>query len=374
MKVLLLDQIAKVNYKYTFSLVNSLENLGIEVTLVIDQKYETENCYCKKYNIFKTSEKNISKIKKLLNYINSYRKIVSLLENENFDVLHTQWYNFSILDYYYLNKIKKKYKIKYVSTVHDILPFNEKKYDKYFHKKLYNLSDGIILQAPSNVERFSELFPESKEKISMIPLGHMLDYAEPIDMMEARKKIDIPKNKLVFLFFGQIKKVKGLDILLNAIAQIDNQEHDLYFIIAGSVWKSDFSIYEEIINKNKLNHCLKIDIRYIPDDEIKYYYSATNVCVLPYTDIYQSAVIQLAYAYKKPVIASKLSAFTQFVKEQQTGYIVEVGSIESLAETILRASLERNKFEELGQAGYQLVRQKLDWDRLTTEIYENCYK
>ena len=58
--------------------------------------------------------------------------------------------------------------MKYVATVHDILPFNEKFYDKYFHKKLYGLADSIILQAPGNVNRFAELFPELKEKYNVM--------------------------------------------------------------------------------------------------------------------------------------------------------------------------------------------------------------
>jgi glycosyltransferase, family 1 len=263
--------------------------------------------------------------------------------------------------------------VKYVATVHDILPFNEKFYGKYFHKKLYGLADSIILQAPGNVNRFAELFPELKEKTHMIPHGHMLDYVEQFDKKESRIKLGIPDDKLVFLFFGQIKKVKGVDVLLKALLKLKNQYPSLYLVIAGSVWKADFSECQEIINSNDLTNCLKTDIRYIPDDEVKYYYSATDVCVLPYTDVYQSGVIQLAYGYKKAVVSSDLPAFTQFVKEGKTGYISEAGNPDSLAQAMERAIKDCNRLSDMGEAGYDLVKQTLNWDNLAKKIVDKCY-
>lgn len=373
MKVLLVDQIAKVNYKYTFPLANGLKKAGVDVLLAIDQKEEKENCLCERINLFTTDEKKIGKLAKMCNYIASYKKIEQLIHNRSIDVLHTEWYTFSPIDYLFLRKIKKKYGVKYVATVHDILPFNEKFYDKCFHKKLYGLADSIILQAPGNMKRFAELFPESNDKTHMIPHGHMLDYIEQVDQKESREKLGIPSGKLVFLFFGQIKKVKGVDILLKALLKLKERYPDMYVVIAGSVWKADFSEYQEIIDNNELNDCLKTDIRYIPDEEVKYFYSASDVCVLPYTDVYQSGVIQLAYGYKKAVISSDLPAFTQFVKEGETGYISEAGNVDSLVAAVERAIKDRKRLVDVGQSGYDLVKQTLNWDNLAKKIVSECY-
>lgn len=373
MKVLLIDQIAKVNYKYTFPLANGLTVHGIDVDLVIDQKQEQENCLCRLEQLFNTSEKNIGKIKKLMNYISSYKYICRMLEGELYDVIHTEWYTFSPIDYIFIKKIKNKYKVRYVATVHDILPFNQMKYDMFFHKRLYALADSIILQAPGNLKRFESLFPESKSKTKMIPHGHMLDYAQPIEQHKAREKLSIPDDRLVFLFFGQIKKVKGVDVLLRAVIQLQKTHPELYFIIAGSVWKADFSECEKLIKENHLDGYVKADIRYIPDDEVKDYYSASDVSVLPYTDVYQSGVIQLSYAYRKPVVASALEAFTQFVKEGKTGFLAEPGNAEDLALAILRAAEAKECLPEIGQAGYDLVKKELSWDDITEQIVNKCY-
>lgn len=373
MRVLLVDQIAKVNYKYTYPLANGLEKNGAVVYLVMDQKKENENCNCKKIRLFNTDEKNIGKLRKLFNYIQSYRKIEKLIEEENFDVFHTEWYTFSPIDYLFIKKIKKKFNVRYVATVHDILPFNQKFYDMYFHRKLYMLADAIILQAPSNVERFAKVFPESSNKTVMVPHGHMLDYVEPCNRNEARKVLSLPKDKTIVLFFGQIKKVKGVDVLLKAFAKIKNQNPDLMLVIAGSVWKADFTECEKIIKTNNFGDSLRIDIRYIPDEEVKYYYAAADITVLPYTDVYQSGVIQLAYGYSKAVVATSLPAFTQFVTEGETGFIAEPGDVDSLADALLRAVAQKASLGEIGEKGNALVRERLDWNQLAKRIIDECY-
>lgn len=375
MKVLLIDQIAKINYKYSFPLANGLTNQGVYVQLVIDKKRERENCVCERIRLFNASEKEKGKIRKLMNYVSSYFAISKLFKRESFDIIHSQWYIFSPMDYWFIKHIKRKYGIRYVATIHDILPFNRKFYDLYFHRKLYHIADSIILQTPGNVERFAKFFPNLTDKVHMIPHGHMLDYVESQDMSESRQRLGIPLNKTVFLFFGQIKKVKGVDILLKSIALLKNRYPNLYVVIAGSVWKTDFAEYQKIIEENQLNKCLKTEIRYIPDEDVKYFYSSCDVCVLPYTDVYQSGVIQLAYGYGKPVIATSLSAFTQFVKEGKTGFLAEPGNPDSLAAAMERAlNTENEKLAGMGKAGYQFVREELDWNKLAQRIVEKCYK
>ena len=374
MKVLLIDQIAKVNYKYTYPLANGLKAAGADVTVVVDQKKEKDKCLCNVVNLYNTDEKNIGKIKKLFNYIDSYTKIEKMLKDDHYDILHSEWFTFSPIDYYFISKFKRLYNIRYVSTVHDILPFNQKLYDYKYHKKLYSLADSIILQAPENMNRFASLFPESKAKTVMVPHGYMLDYVALEHKEKAREYLKIPMKKPVFLFFGQIKKVKGVDILLKAVCKLKKEGFDFYTVIAGSVWKADFTECQEIINDNNLFDVIKTDIKYIPDDEVKFYFSAADVCVLPYTDIYQSGVIQLAYGYRKPVIASSLPAFTQFVKENETGFVFETGDVDALCQKLKAAISMQPELEAMGMRGYTLIKNTLNWNDLAKRIVEECYK
>lgn len=370
MKVLLLSQIAVVDYKYTYSLANALKACGNEVELVIDDKKDNEYCKCKCINKFLTSRKDIGKGKKLLNYIETYRFIVNKAVSEQFDVVHVQWFQFSPVDYYFLKKLKK-HGIKVVVSVHDILPFNEKKYDKPFHKKIYGLCNHIIVQAETNIKRFDELFPEDSNKVTFIPHGHFLDFADKHDVEESRKYLNIPQDKTVLLFFGQIKKVKGVGVLLEAFGKLAQKRDDLYLVVAGSVWKDDFAPYQEIINQyNLTDDQLKTDVRFIPDNEVGYYYSACDIAMMPYLDVYQSGVIQLVYAYGKPAVATAIAPFMEIVEDGITGYLCQPNDANSLAEAIERAVAEKRRFASLGEAGRQKIAMKYSWDDIAAKVTE----
>lgn len=364
----MLDQIAKVNYKYSYSLANAIQSRGINIKMVIDQKQEQENAGFERVKLFNTDEKNVGKFSKLINYIRSYKKIYKMIQEEHIDVLHTQWVIFSPLDYWFLNKIKKKCGVRLVTTIHDILPFNEKFYDRSFHKKIYTLSDAIIVQAENNVKRFQSLFPELQEKVSMIPHGHFLEYAEVVDSTEAKSYLKLDPDKMNLLFFGQIKKVKGVGILLEAFAKICNKYPDVQLIIAGSVWKDDFSHYQKIIDENHMENQVITDIRYIPDEEIKYYYSAADVCMMPYTDVYQSGVIQLVYAYKKPAVATRIGAFKEVVIDGKTGFMCEPNDVDSLVLAIESAITGKDRLKSFGCAGYDYIKEKFSWDKISQRV------
>lgn len=369
MKVLLIDQIAKVNYKYTYSLANALQKQDIYVELAIDDKSEEENCICKKNNLFKTADKNIGKLKKLINYISAWKQII-YFDSQNKDIIHIQWIIFSPLDYLFIKKLKKNNK-RIVLTIHDILPFNKKFYDYYFHKKIYNLADGLIIQTEENVNRFCELFPDNDTLRCMIPHGHFMEYSQTIDKDEARKKLKLPDDKFIFLFFGQIKKVKGLDVLLNAYAELLNKnpdiKDDVLLVVAGNMWKDSVEKYKSIIKEKGINNSVRMDIRYIPDNEVDLYYSASDVCVLPYLNVYQSGVLQLTYAHHKAAIVSDITAFTDIVNPER-GFICKAGNIEDLKNTMMDAYTRRCELDDMAEQGYRYIKNTFDWNQIAYDV------
>lgn len=368
MKVLLIDQIAKVNYKYSFSLANAIRRQNIEIDMVIDQKTESEGCHCRRKQLFNTDEKDISKLEKALNYIHSMSVVLRMMKQ--YDVLHIQWIIFSPVDYYYLKKVKKKGK-QLVITIHDILPFNQKFYDYRYHKKIYELADQIIVQAPDNVQRFHQLFPDNTVPVSMIPHGHFLQYAKNRERNISRQKLGIRQDSFVYLFFGQIKQVKGVDVLLQAYAGMLKEHSKLkeqvQLVIAGSVWKTDFGICEEIISREGLEDYLKLDIRYIPDEEVDDYYSAADICVLPYREVYQSGVIQLTYAHHKPAVVTKIPAFMDIVDESR-GILCAPNDVESLAKALYQAYVVKDQLNMMADKGYRYIETRFDWDEIGKKV------
>lgn len=368
MKTLFIDQVAKTTYKYSFSIVNALTSFNIDVTIAIDQLEDTSYCKCKCIRMFNTDEKNIGKLKKITNYIRSLWRIYNMIFKDDYDILHTQWIIFSPIDYLLMKSVKKRGK-KIVFTIHDILPFNEKFYDKYFYNKIYGNADEVIVQAAENVNRFVNLYPSYSKKLTMIPHGHYLDFAEIVSVKEARNHLAIPENAFVFLFFGLIKKVKGLNILLEAFSKVKNEIPNAFLVIAGCVWKTNFGEYQRIIDKYHMWNQVKTDIFFIPDCDIKYYYCAADICVLPYLDSFQSGVVQLSYAYGKAVIASDLKAF-QLVKEEETGFVCNPNDPESLSKKMLKSYINKDNLESMGQKGILEISRKYDWNKIAYSLKE----
>lgn len=369
MKVLFIDQIATVNYKYSFNLCNELKKNDINIDLIIDNKEDINESKVNTIKLFNTADKNASKVSKILNYINSTMKLINMIRNNEYDIIHVQWFNISPIDYILLKKAKKTGS-RIIVTIHDILPFNEKFYDFKYHKKIYDIADEIIVQAEANIKRFKELFPQDEGKLSYIPHGNFANYANIHDKREARKYLNLPQDKNILLFFGQIKKVKGLGVLIDAFNDACKVRDDIYLVIAGSVWGDDFSIYEDKIKKYKLEDKIRCDIRYIKDEEIEYYYSACDLNVLPYLDVYQSGVIQLAYAYKKAVIVTNIGAFTSIVTEGSNGFIAEPNDYESLRNAIIRACNNNEKLNEMGEEGNRFILENFSWNDISTKIFK----
>jgi glycosyltransferase involved in cell wall biosynthesis len=214
------------------------------------------------------------------------------------------------------------------------------------------------------------------EKISVIPHGNYLDTISDIPQKDkARNKLRLPDDAKIILFFGQIKQVKGLDILLRAMKNVSLVYPDVLCVIAGRPWKLEFCEYELLIQSLKLEKNIVTDIRYIPDDDIRFYYSACDLVVLPYRRIYQSGVLLQAMSYQRPVLVSDLPGMTEIVSDGVNGYVFESGSHEALAEKIISFFNNRDASNKVGVRGMQYVKASHDWVSIgarTRDLYLEC--
>lgn len=370
MKVLFVDQISTVNYKYSFSIIEKLKK-DINVIFVSDEK-KFQGKGIVSYDYFKgTTSKEKNRIEKTIIYINAWRKILSLCKENKIDILHVQWFILSPVDLYFIKKIKKM-GIRLVITVHDILPFNEKFYDYKSHEKIYSLADKIIVQAKPNIDRINSLFNGIYNKVTYIPHGNFMEHATIISKDEAKSLLGIDKDKKVILFFGQIKKVKGLDVLIKAFNEIIKKKDDVLLVIAGKVWGDDFSVYEKLINEVDCSK-IRCDIKYIPDEEISWYYCSADINVLPYREIYQSGVVHLAYAYEKPVIATNIGSFPEVIIDGDTGILVEKDNYKQLQDAIVSLIDNDDIMQYMGQRGKVHIEKNFSWDAITKEIEDIYY-
>lgn len=372
MKVLLIDQVPEVNNKYTFSLAEALQAAGIDIT-VYGVEGDTSSWNVPHVNYFYNYSTKGNMISKVISYKKSWDRIIKYCLQNKIELVHVQWYTFSPFDYLYHNKLRK-FGIKVVTTIHDLLPFNTRFYDLFFHKRIYAKANMVISQARMNQSRLVQEFGVGEDKIVYIPHGHFMDYAEAATKEESRAALELPANKKIILFFGQIKKVKGLDVLIKALKKVTDRHEDILCVIAGKVWQDDFSTYQKLIDENNLENYIRTDVKFIADSDIKYYFNAADIVALPYRQIYQSGVVLLAYAYEKPIVATTEGEFITVVKDKETGLLVESGNDDALAEAINWYLEHPEQADAFGKAGREDLIVRLSWKTIAEDvkkIYQN---
>ena len=181
---------------------------------------------------------------------------------------------------------------------------------------------------------------------------------------KAKEYFKISPNKKVLLFFGMIKKVKGLEILLKAFKNVVKKNNDIVLIIAGKVWKNDFSLYQSIIDKNNLNEYCIIHNRFIAQEKVSLYYNVADLVVLPYKKIYQSGVMLMAMSYDVPVLASDLPPIKEMIDDEVNGFLFASEDTDALSNKLNDILLKPKLLESVKINANKLIKKKFCWNTI----------
>ena len=269
--------------------------------------------------------------------------------------------------------LAKIFRRRVVITAHDVESFVESLEVPLLSRWVYRQADRVIAHNRISRQELIDRIGLANEKIAVIPHGNYLHAIHPLpEQDEARRDLGVAVHAKVILFFGQIKDVKGLDLLLEAIPEVVEEHSDTILLIAGKPWKTDFSTYEAQMEKLAIReHCIA-HIRYIDDEDVPLYYSAADVVALPYRRIYQSGVVLMAMSYGKAVLVSDLPGMTEIVTDGIDGYVFKRGDASDLAQKLCAALEDEGKRKLLSEQGFQRVRDDYDWQIIgekTGELY-----
>ncbi len=214
-------------------------------------------------------------------------------------------------------RVRSKNKnIKIISILHNVIPHEKRAGDFPLTKKFLDKSDGFVVLNESSKHDLNVIKRDAKFIVHAHPLYD--HYGEKIEKSAARAKLDIPKDKKVILFFGLIRDYKGLDLLIESMAELD----DTYLLlIAGEVY-GKFDKYKDLIHEKRVQNRISLHLKYIPDSELPLYFSASDICVLPYRSGTQSGIIAVSYHFGLPVIVTDTGGLKEMVEEGKTGHVV----------------------------------------------------
>ena len=263
-----------------------------------------------------------------------------------------------------LRRVRKNRHTKIICIADNVIPHEKRPGDKLFTKYFLQSCDAFITMSEKVMSDLRLFEKDKPAKLVSHPLYD--NFGESIAKEEARKHLNIPQEENIILFFGFIRKYKGLDLLLEAMAVLKNQQpatRNQKLLIAGEFYE-DEKPYQELIDKLNIRDRLVLKTDFIPDSEVKYYLCAADAVIQPYKNATQSGVTPLAYHFEKPMVVTNVGGLPALVPDNKVGLVVEPNA-EAIAAGISR-------FYELGENYFiphlRSEKQKYSWTVMTATI------
>jgi glycosyltransferase involved in cell wall biosynthesis len=268
-----------------------------------------------------------------------------------------------------LRRIRRNRKTKIVAITDNVLPHEKRPGDHAFTKYFLHSCDAFVTMSESVLTDL-RVFEKTKPAKRVIhPLydnfGEIISKKEARTLLREKLGLSVDEDDKIILFFGFIRKYKGLDILLRAMAEPAIKESGIRLLVAGEFYE-DGESYKKLIEELNISEQLILKTDFIPDGEVQYYLCAADAVIQPYRHATQSGVTPLAYHFEKPMIVSNVGSFAEHVLHEQTGLVTEPEPA-SLAVAILR-------FYELGEQYFiphlRSEKKKYSWKNLVNTILD----
>ncbi|MBJ6118876.1 glycosyltransferase [Pontibacter sp. BT310] len=265
--------------------------------------------------------------------------------------------------------IKKNNYSRIMAITDNVVPHEKRPGDVPFTKYFLSACHGFITMSRSVQQDLQRFEPNKPSLYLAHPLYDNFGTIEP--KTEACAALGLDPNYSYLLFFGFIRAYKGLDLLLQAMAdERIKQRKDLKLIVAGEFYE-DAAPYHKLIDELQLQEQLILRTDFIPNSEVRHYFCAADLIVQPYKHATQSGVTQVAYHFNKPMVVTNVGGLAELVPDGEVGYVVEPQP-QTIADAILDfySSGKATEFEQQ----IQNYKQRFSWDAFTEAIYSLAAK
>ncbi len=302
-----------------------------------------------------------------LNWISTGRRI----KKQNPDILiFKYWLPFMAPCFGTIARIVRKNRHTKVITVFDnVVPHERRPGDKSLTKYYTSAIDGAIAMSASVLNDLSEFRNDIPVRLNPHPLFD--NFGPPVDRDKALGQLGLDPSFSYILFFGFIRKYKGLDLLIEAFSNEQLRGMNLKLIVAGEFYEDD-SPYRELVDNLNLGEEIIFFDRFINDNEVAAFFSVADLVVQPYRSATQSGVTQIAYHYGKPMLVTDVGGLREIVPDHRCGYVVNPDN-ESISLAI--SDFFINKRKEEYTANVMAEREKYSWAKMTAsiiEVYTKC--
>jgi glycosyltransferase involved in cell wall biosynthesis len=251
---------------------------------------------------------------------------------------------------------------KVLSVLDNVIPHEKRPGDVAFTRYFLRPVDAFVSMS-QEVLRDLRSFTQTKPAV-FSPHPVYDNYGDVLPQADARKRLGLSPDGKYLLFFGFIRKYKGLDILLEAMADERIRAANIRLIVAGEYY-GDKDYYESLIDQLGIRSQLSLFTDFIPNSEVKYYFSAADAVVQPYRTATQSGISQIAYHFEKPMIVTNVGGLPEIVPHGKVGFVTEVNS-HAIAQAIL--DLYTNEGLAAFASGIREEKRKYSWNYFIQQL------
>lgn len=287
------------------------------------------------------------------------------------DLVIVQWWHPYFAPCYWsiLRSIKN---CRILFVCHNVFPHERFPLDVFLTSRVLKLGDCFIVQSKQDEKALKSIKADAVYQRVVHPTYNIFKI-HGLTMTESRKQLNIADDAKVLLFFGFVREYKGLKYLLRALPDIIHHLSNVYLLVVGQ-FSSNKEEYLMLIEKLGIQSAVKIYDRYVPDKEVEVYFAASDLVVLPYESATQSGIVQIAYGFEKPVVATSVGGLPEAVIDGRTGYLTEPKNSLGLSKSIIRFFKEDKavEFEK------EICREadKYSWDKMAETVFqleERCH-
>jgi len=251
--------------------------------------------------------------------------------------------------------VKKNNKTHITGLLDNIIPHEKRAGDRQLTKYFTDICDDFMSMS-HEVTKDLKQFSDKPCRYSPHPVYD--HYGQAVSREDAAKALGLNSNDRYLLFFGLVRKYKGLDVLIESFANSEKAKLNFKLIIAGEFY-DDPAPYLAQIKKAGIEDRIIIHNQYIPDEKVKYYFSLADLITQTYRTATQSGISQMAFHFEKPMLVTNVGGLGEIIVDGKSGYLAEA-NVDSIKQQLDRFTEEGIEIDFL--PSIQEEKKKYSWD------------
>ena len=347
-------------------LCESLINNGHKVEIINFKLLYPKVLFPGKTQFQKITEKKNLKSYRIVNTLNpfSWIRVVKKINGLKADlIITTYWTGLLSPCYYFINKFVNNKVIK-IGIIHNVISHEKRLIEKQLIKLYLKGLDKYVTLSKNVSNQIEKIY----KKTNGIKLFHPLPtkFGVKENKIKSKKLLGLNIKDKYILFFGLIRKYKGLEILINSMPKILEINPNIKLLIVGENYIS-MKKYYQLIDKLNISSSIIIKNKFIDNDKIKYWFSSSELVVIPYSKASQSGITALSFQFEVPTVSSNIDGLKELISDNESGYLFNRNANELALKINYALSADRENIIN----NIIRIKKELTWEKFINQILKN---